>query len=106
VALGKQAAQESPLSHRGFPAQSPPRQSTPTALEATHLKNLHRGLVRIAAVLKGEGSQTFSWDHFRAWRRASSSLGRDPEEDTLTRSRSEFLEKFSGEHAASKGGSI
>ena len=48
VASGKQAAAQSPLSHRRLPAQPPTRQPTPPALEATHLKNPHIGLANPA----------------------------------------------------------
>ncbi len=44
LASGKQTAAQSPLSHRGLPAQPSDGQSTPTALKATHLKNPHIGL--------------------------------------------------------------
>ncbi len=46
VASGKQTAAQSPLPHRCLPAQPPSGQSTPTALQATHLKNPHIGLAR------------------------------------------------------------
>jgi hypothetical protein len=45
VAAGKQTAAQSPLSHRGLPAQPSDGQS-PTALEATHLKKPLIGLVK------------------------------------------------------------
>jgi hypothetical protein len=53
VAPGKQAAAQSPLSHRGLPAQPPLGQPTPPALEAPHLKNPHIGLVSLYSYVAG-----------------------------------------------------
>jgi hypothetical protein len=47
VVLDEPAVEEDPFSHCSLPAQPPDRHSTPTTLEATHLKNLHIGLVSI-----------------------------------------------------------
>ena len=43
---GKQAAAQSPLSHRGFFTQPPDGPPTFTALQVAHLKNSHIGLAR------------------------------------------------------------
>src|SRR5215208_1834209 len=48
LASGKQAGAQSPLSHRGLPAQPSDGQSTPTALEAARSINSHIGLARHA----------------------------------------------------------
>ena len=44
VASGKQAAAQSPLSHRSFPAQPSDGQPTPSALDVARSINLHIGL--------------------------------------------------------------
>jgi hypothetical protein len=64
VAPPQQAVAQSPLSHRGLPAQPPDGQSASTALEATTLNNLHIGLAIGHLPTKGLGSVT-PWPYLR-----------------------------------------
>ena len=72
---------QSPLSHRGLTAQPPDGQSTSTVFEATHLKNLHIGLVTPTESTEGaqgpreepftrdEGEEPERATERRSWRR-------------------------------------